>query len=161
MKQIQTILLSLLLLAVFSVGCSARQAEAPQTITLQIGSPLMRVDGAETEVDPGRGTAPILEGERTLLPLRAVVEAMGGTVEWEAETQTTLLAKGDVIVLLTIGGDTAFVNETQHTLDAAPIVQNGRTMLPIRLIAESFGYTVAWDEGAQTVTLTAEEGEGE
>lgn len=157
MKKLLSMLLVFCMMAVFTTGCTAQtQATggALQTITLQIGNPMMTVDGGQQEVDPGRATAPVIEGERTLLPVRAVVEAMGGAVAWDEETQTTVLAKGDAVILLTIGSSAVFLNETAHILDTAPVIINDRTMLPIRFIAEGFGYEVGWDGETSTVTLT-------
>ena len=73
---------------------------------------------------------------------------------WDEETQTTVLAKGDAVILLTIGSSAVFLNETAHILDTAPVIINDRTMLPIRFIAEGFGYEVGWDGATSTVTLT-------
>ncbi len=155
MKKTISILLSLIIMTLFTVSCAAQTQAA--VIELQIGNPMMTVDGEELEIDTGRGTAPVIVDGRTLLPVRAVAEAMGGAVEWDAETQTAVLAKGDTIILLMIGSMTAFLNETAYTLDCAPIIQNERTMLPIRFIAENFGYDVQWDGDTQTITLTPTE----
>lgn len=158
MKKILSMLLVFSMMTVFAAGCSAAQqseeeAEEP-VITLQIGNAMMTVNGIDQEIDPGRGTVPVIENERTLLPVRAVVQAMGGAVAWDDETKTAALAKGDTVILLKIGSDTAFINETYHILDTVPVTINDRTMLPIRFIAEGFGYTVGWDGNTQTVTLT-------
>ncbi|MCD8181524.1 MAG: aldo/keto reductase [Firmicutes bacterium] len=152
MKRTISVLLSLIIMTLFTMSCAAQTQAA--VIELQIGNPIMTVDGEELEIDTGRGTTPVIVDGRTLLPVRAVAEAMGGAVEWDAETQTAILAKGDTIILLMIDSETAFLNETAYTLDCAPIIQNERTMLPIRFIAESFGYDVEWDGDTQIVTLT-------
>lgn len=141
----------------FATGCSAQtpaeeSAEGTE-IVLQIGDPMMRVNGAAREIDPGRQNAPVIEDGRTLLPVRAVVETMGGAVAWEEETQTVILAKDAAVLLLTIGSNTAFVNEEKHTLDTSPVVIDGRTMLPIRFIAEELGFEVRWDEENSTITI--------
>lgn len=56
-------------------------------IVLQIGKANMTVDGAQQEIDPGKGTSPVVINGRTMVPIRAVIEAMGGTVEWVAAEQ--------------------------------------------------------------------------
>lgn len=158
MKKILSMLLVFCLMTVFTTGCSA----APQTqvntsdpvITLQIGSAMMTVDDSKQEIDPGRDTVPVIKNDRTLLPVRAVVEAMGGAVTWDEETQTAVLAKGEMVILLKIGSNIAFINEASHTLDTVPFTINDRTMLPIRFVAEGFGYSVGWNGETQTVTLT-------
>ncbi len=134
---------------------TARAADAGTVIKLQIGSPTMTVNGEEQEIDPGRGTVPIAQNERTLLPIRAVIEALGGSVTWDGETQTVMLAyKGDIITMV-IGSTTAYINEEAQTLDVAPVVIDERTMLPIRFVAEGFKLGVDWDGETQTVTVTA------
>lgn len=47
----------------------------------------MTVNGTEQNIDDN-GTTPEIRSERTLVPIRAIIEAMGGTVAWEQETQT-------------------------------------------------------------------------
>ena len=64
------------------------------------------------------------------------------------------LEYGQDTIRLTIDSETAYFNEEAHTLDAAPMIINGRTMLPIRFIAESFGFDVDWTPETQTVTIT-------
>ena len=154
MKKILSMLLVFSMMIVSTMGCSAHDAAVESVITLQIGNPMMTVNGQEQEIDPGRGTVPVMESDRTLLPIRAVVEAMGGALTWDEETQTAVVAKGDAIILLKIGSNVAFVNETAHTLDVAPVIINDRTFLPIRFIAESFAYEVNWAGDTQTITLT-------
>ncbi len=138
-----------------SVMDTVQAADAGTVIKLQIDSPTMTINGAQQEIDPGRGTAPIIQDSRTLLPIRAVIEALGGSVTWDGETQTVMLAyKGDIITMV-IGSTTAYINEDAQTLDVAPIVIDERTMLPIRFVAEGFKLGVDWDGDTQTVTVTA------
>ena len=123
------------------------------TITLQIGNPNMTVNNAEKAIDE-QGTVPVLINDRTLLPVRAVVEEMGGSVEWVEETQTVILAYGSDTITLQIDNPTAFLNDEAKTLDTAPMIIGDRTMMPIRFIAESFGFNVNWDDATQTATVS-------
>ena len=124
------------------------------TIVLQIDNPAMTVNGKSMEIDPGRNTVPVIQNERTLVPIRAIIEAMDGTVEWSEETQTATLTYNDDVIKLTIGSVTAYLNDTANTLDVTPVVVNDRTMLPIRFIAESFHFDVDWDEENSLITIT-------
>ena len=150
MKKILAVILSAILglagIAVFAEDGDLR-------ITLQIGNPVMTVNNEEKPIDEN-GTAPVIINERTLLPVRAVVEEMGGTVTWEADTRTVSLTYGDDEIRLTIDNTTAYLNGEPSTLEAAPTIINDRTMLPIRFIAESFKFTVDWDGDTQIVTIT-------
>ncbi len=155
MKKILPIFLTLLFTMSLVTGCLAAESSEPAfTLTMQIGNPMMTVNGTESEIDPGRGTVPVLQDGRTLVPIRAIIEAMGGSVNWDEETQTALLELGGDIITLTLGSQTAFFNEEAHTLDVAPVSIHDRTMLPIRFIAESFQFDVGWEERTGTVTIT-------
>lgn len=158
MKKILSVLMTLVFAMSVITGCSAAEntnnAAEDFVLTMQIGNPMMTVNGAEAEIDPGRGTVPVVQNDRTLVPIRTVIEAMGGTVNWEDETQTVLLEYNGDIITLNIGNTAAYLNETMNMLDVAPATINDRTMLPIRFIAESFQFNVNWAEETQTVTIT-------
>ena len=128
--------------------------KAPETtITLQIGNPLMTINGVEQMIDP-QGTVPVLRQDRTLLPVRAVVEGLGGTVEWDGANQTVCLTRGEQKLFLRIGSTSAWDNEgARFTLDSQPILLNDRTMLPIRFVVEYFGGTVEWVGETQMVKI--------
>ena len=66
-------------------------ASGANEIKLQINNPVMTVNGVEQEIDEGRETTPITVSDRTLVPIRAIIEAMGGTVSYDENTQTILL----------------------------------------------------------------------
>ena len=149
MKKLFTSIIALLLL--FTTGCSAQEIDETEII-LKINNPVMSVNGAERNID-NEGTAPVIINDRTLLPVRTVVEAMGGTVEWNADTQTVTLTRNSDTINLIIGSKTAYLNDNSEVIDTAPIILNDRTMLPIRFIAENFGFTVDWDNENQTVTI--------
>ncbi len=124
------------------------------TITLKIGSPYIYVDGVRHNID-SLGTVPVIINGRTMIPVRAVIEAMGGNVGWDGSTRTVSCTIGEKTLYLKIGskkvwdslGDTGI-------LDSVPVIRNGRTLLPIRYVVEYFDGTVGWDGGAQTVTIT-------
>ncbi len=100
---------------------------------------------------------PIVVNGRTLVPVRAVVEAMNGQVEWNDISQTVTLSCGSNKILLTIDSTTAYLNGNSVSLDVAPQIINGRTLLPIRFVAESFGYVVDWVEETKTVDIHNDE----
>lgn len=146
----------------YSVGATCREEDdtteespAQTTITLQLDSPSMTVNGETTTID-ALGTTPLLMNDRTLLPIRAIVEALGGTVNWNADTRTATLTLADNELRLTANSTTAYFNGTATTLDTAPVIINDRTMFPIRFVAESFGFAVNWDEQNKTVTISAD-----
>ena len=127
---------------------------SPKVLSLKIDDPIMKVNGTDTEIDPEGGTAPVIVSGRTLVPIRAIIENMGGTVEWNSETRESVLTYGENVIRLVIDSQTAYLNDTESALDTAPTIINGRTMLPIRFIAEGFGFNVDWNEEEKTITIS-------
>ena len=154
MKRAISIILSLcMLLSLSLTACAAEETQNETTIILKIGSPTMTVNGEDMPIDE-QGTVPVVVNDRTLLPVRAIVEKMGGTVGWDGETQEVTLKCGEDEIRLVIDSTTAYLNGEAQTLDVAPTVINDRTMLPIRFIAESFKFNVDWNGEEQKVTIT-------
>ena len=153
MKKIVSILVMLVFAISTVAGCGAAEVDAEDfTLTMQIGSPIMTVNGERRNIDD-EGTAPVIQNDRTLVPVRAIIEAMGGAVSWNEDLQMASLTYHNDTIDLTINSITAYLNGAAHTLDTAPAIINNRTMLPIRFIAEGFKFTVGWTQETQTVTI--------
>lgn len=134
---------------------SATELPENTEIILTIDEPVILVNGVEKKIDD-EGAVPVIIDDRTFLPVRAVVEAMGGAVEWDSGSETVTLTRKNSMVRLTIGSATAYLNgEAQMPLDAVPMILNGRTMLPIRFIAESFHFQIEWNGEKQRVIITS------
>ena len=97
---------------------------------------------------------PQIINDRTLVPLRTIFEALGATVDWNEDTQTVTAKKDNTVVSLTIGNTSPTINGQVITIDQPGIIRNGRTLVPLRFVAESFGVTVDWDAAARTVNIT-------
>jgi uncharacterized protein len=132
------------------------RSRQPIVTRLQIGSTLYRVDGQQRQMD----AAPIIYESRTLLPIRYVAEAIGATVLWDAQTEKVTILMEDRTIELWIGSNLARVNGVQMQIDAnnrlvkPVIIPPGRTMMPLRFIAENLGCDVEWNETLQEVTVT-------
>jgi hypothetical protein len=130
------------------------------TLTLQLGNTRMLVSGSDGTSDAVTlDAAPVLgAGNRTLVPVRAVAEAMGGTVDWNATTRTASVTVGSNTLELTLGKNTALFNGTPTQIDTdpkvLPLIINGRTMLPLRFVVESLGADVSYDQATKTITIT-------
>lgn len=96
---------------------------------------------------------PVIVDGRTLVPIRTVVEAMGGTVAWDDTTKTATLTYGRHIITLTVNSTTAYLDGQANTLDVAPQIIGDRTLMPIRFIAERFGFTADWDNNSRSVII--------
>lgn len=152
-SKILSIILTIVLSITMCCSCNAQEAKNDDfVLIMQIGNPVMSVNLAEQNIDES-GTTPIIQNGRTLVPIRAIIEAMGGSVTWEQDTQTAELQYNDDRIELTINSNTAYLNDTANTIDTAPVIINDRTMLPVRFIAEGFKFDVEWNDDTQTITI--------
>ncbi len=108
------------------------------------------VDGKTVSFDQ----PPVLHNGRTMVPLRAIFEAINATVDWYANTQTAIGKKGNDTVHISIGSDMLLKNGKVKYLDVPAMLPGGRTLVPARAIAESFDCDVKWDGTTKTVTIT-------
>lgn len=95
----------------------------------------------------------IIDG-RTLVPMRKIFESLGAVVTWDNSTQTATGRKGDTIVNVSINSKTLFKNGVPTSLDVPPALIDGRTLVPVRAIAESFDCEVAWIQDTRTVEIS-------
>lgn len=93
---------------------------------------------------------------RTLVPMRAIFEEFGADIQWEEKTRTVKATVGDTTVTLIVNYPRGDVNGNDVQLDVPPKIINGRTMVPVRFIAEALGCKVDWDGNSQTVIITGE-----
>ncbi len=112
-------------------------------------SPTVFVDGRQLFFD----VQPIVENDRTLVPLRAIFEALGASVSWNEATQTVAASKAGTEIQLTIGQFTAFKNGASVMLSAPPQIIDGRTLVPIRFVSEALGAQVNWNGDTEVITI--------
>lgn len=115
------------------------------------------VNGICIDYDKYGSVKPVIENGRTLAPVRAITEALGAEVVWDGETQSITITRDDIIIEMTVGSTSAYVNGTETELDTAPEIRNDRTLVPVRFIAESFCLNVSWDENSQSIIIEAAE----
>ena len=109
---------------------------------------------AGTDVIKLDAPAYINSDEYTMLPARAIAEALGATVNWDEESQTVSILSGSRIVSMKIGDKTMYINGTPVPMNTAPEITNGRTFLPIRDLASALGIKdINWSEDSSTITL--------
>jgi hypothetical protein len=130
--------------------------QAPVVLTLRLGSRTMLVAGKPSVL---LDAEPLIFHSRTFLPIRAVVESLGGTVGWNGQTRTAELHLGEQTVILTIGQPVALVNGARVPVDSqdaqvVPMIAQGRTLLPVRFVAESLGCRVDWNQTDKTIVIT-------
>ena len=119
-----------------------------------LAAPTVNLDGRQLSFE----VPPTIENGRTLVPLRAIFEAMGATVTWDQTTYCATAAKGDTTVVLNIGSTVPTVNGHIKQLDVPAKIVNGRTLAPLRFVGEAFGGTVHWDPNTQLISMLSAPG---
>lgn len=128
----------------------------------EVAETLENIEGVEVipveNVLIGKGNAkfdtpPVIKHGRTLIPVRAVSEAMGAIVEWNDEEKVVTITKDDTIIKFNLSENKVYVGEAEVALDVPAEVMNNRTMVPLRFIAEQLGLNVEWDEELGTIEI--------
>jgi len=124
-------------------------------VKLSIGSEIAFVGEQAIILD----SPPIIKNGRTLVPIRAIVEALGGSIVWDETERKVAITLKDTTIELWIGKPQAKVNGVLKWIDETnykvmPEIINGRTMLPLRFISEQLGAKVDWDNTTKTITIT-------
>ncbi|RXZ83111.1 polysaccharide biosynthesis protein GumN [Paenibacillaceae bacterium] len=143
MKKISALLLSLFLLT--SAFSSAQAAEKPSSI---------RLNGEQIQSSKFE---PVIEKGVTLVPMRHLMEKLGVQVKWNEATRTVSGSKEGLSFSLQIGSTKATVNGKAVTLLVAPKQTGNVTYVPLRFVAETVGYQVAWDASLRQVNLTTKQ----
>ena len=118
------------------------EKESLTTISMQIGNNGVVLNNENKILD----AAPLISQNRTMVPLRFIAEAFGANVSWAQDTKTvTIVIDGKVLTMR--------INQELEGFGAAPIISNGRTMVPIRYISEELGANVIWVPSTRTVAI--------
>lgn len=119
---------------------------------IAIGAPTVYLDERQLTFTDAQ---PIIESNRTLVPLRSIFESMGATVSWDQDTQTATAVKGNTTVILQIGSTTPTINGKAMEIDVPAKIVSGRTLAPLRFVGEAFGGTVQWNKSSQIITIVS------
>lgn len=125
------------------------ETEESIAIKLKIDSKSATINSQERDLD----APPKIIGGRTMVPLRFISEAFGCNIEWDAKQQRIGIVRYDISVNLWIGKDYVEVNGQKVKIDAPPVIVGGRTMVPLRFIAEPFGARVDWNAQTKEITI--------
>lgn len=103
--------------------------------------------------------SPTIMNNSVMVPMRQIFEYLGAQVDWKASTKNVIGYRryknsSNIFIKLKIGEDVAYNNGRKMHLISPPTIIDGRTLVPVRFISESFGLEVNWDQETQTVILS-------
>lgn len=120
-------------------------------IKFTVNNPCYVVDKQIKEFD----SVPYIKNDRTYVPIRFITEALGASVEWLNDTREVIIRSEEAIIKMKIGSNDVIINGNHKHLDTAPEIVNDRTMLPVRLIAESLNCKVHWNGYTKEIIIEA------
>lgn len=126
------------------------EPEGAEKVVVTIGSTTMQVDGKnKTIIAP-----PIVDNGRTYVPLRAISEAFGATVDWKQESNLITIDRGDTHIVMTPYKLAYTLNGQEKMMDVAPYISTAyaSTMVPVRFIADAFGFDSIPEYNADNTT---------
>ncbi|MGH2405184.1 MAG: copper amine oxidase N-terminal domain-containing protein, partial [bacterium] len=132
------------LLAALVFGAVSSHSAVAQTVAVV-------VDGRVVGFDQ----PPVVSGGRLLVPLRGVFERLGAQVFWQPEAGRVVARRAATTVILHPGNRQASVNGRRMLLDSAPIMLQGRVLVPLRFVSEALGAGVNWDSASRVVYITS------
>jgi len=97
---------------------------------------------------------PMIINDRAMVPMRGIFEYLGAQVYWYPETREVVGYKDNNYIKLQINNETYYKNGNSDLLDSPPIIIRGRTLVPVRFIAESLDMNVDWNAESRTVIIT-------
>ena len=118
-------------------------------------TPSLSIDGKIVSFDDSTGYPFIDARGRTMMPLRACLDSIGCTVQWDQSNQSVFIRKGLTEVVVPIGKPEITINQETIPIDTAAVLENGRTYLPLRAVFEAYKYNVVWDNNTKTVNATS------
>ncbi|WP_147421237.1 copper amine oxidase N-terminal domain-containing protein [Biomaibacter acetigenes] len=107
------------------------------------------IKGQKVESD----VKPLVKGGTTLVPVRIIVENLGAKVDWNQDTGSIIITKNGKTIELSIGSREVKINGVVSTIDEPATILEGRTVVPLRFISESFGTKVNWNSQYQIITV--------
>lgn len=135
---------ALLLMVLFLVPVAAASAQEGRPIGVFL-------DGLPVQFD----VPPLIHQGRTMVPFRAIAEALNLTVNWDEQTRTVTTTGGGTVVRLQVNNPTAYLNQQPVWLDAPPLIEQGRVLIPLRFFSEAFNCRVEWDGAGGAVRITS------
>ncbi len=140
MKKITSIVVLVSLIATLGSSCASAKNDEIKVV----------YDGEAIEFD----VQPEIIADRVMVPMRTIFETFGTKVKWDGETQTVTAKKKSKTIGMTIGSKDMTKNEETYSFDTAPVIADGRTLVPVRAISDLLELDVEWNDDEKTVEIT-------
>jgi len=118
-------------------------------VIMTAGQKSMTVNGQKQNMD----VAPLIKDGTTYIPIKYVVDAFGGEAAWNKTAGKITVTRGTSVLELTVGKKEFILNGATKKAEVSPIIDNNRTLVPLRLVSEQLGISVNWEKKTKSITL--------
>lgn len=152
-------LLCVLLITMLFTGLSGsramgqNEAAYDSVVIFSPGNARITVIDHQVSSDKTLDAAPVIQEGFTLVPVKGVLDALGATARWIPESRQVEISTADTRILLTLDSNLALVNNLSINMDKPAQIINGRTLIPLRFVAENLGYVVKWNAEEQKAAI--------
>lgn len=157
-KVTRLILIFILILLLPSKTSISKNYKFPAEINFKLENNYFYINGYKLYFDLEKNLKPIVKNGRTFVPLRSIVESIGGDVTWKNKTREIEIRLNDILILLTIDKNNAFVNQKVKVIDSNPEIKpfifNSRTYIPLRFIIESLEGEISYNSLKKSINIT-------
>lgn len=119
------------------------------TASMKVGSKSIIFNGTSKPID----VAPVVKDETIYVPIKYVMDAFGGSASWTSATKKIMVLRGSKVMELTVNNKEYLLNGKRLSAGVTPLILQGRTLVPLRLVSEQLGLTVNWAQKTKTVTI--------
>ncbi len=129
-------------------------------LKFEVGYNLMTVNNLNERIidlpvtDSSNETKPLIIDNRVMVPARAIIEILGGSADWNSKEEKITIGLNDKKIEMWVGEKEYKCNGSVKNMDTGAMIVNGRTMVPIRFVAESLGCDVDWLDNLNKVIIT-------
>lgn len=116
----------------------------------------MFIVSLEDDIVEFEDVQPIIKDSRTLVPFRAILEKAGAKVDWSQEDKKVTAELDGKKIEMTIGQKKIMVDGKEVELDVAPMIKEGRTLIPLRGMFENLGFEVEYEKVGQIHSIEIE-----
>lgn len=124
--------------------------EKTRLIKMKINDVNYTVNGQAKKMD----AKPFISNSRTLVPLRFIIEAIGGDVAWDGDSRVVTVNSKGKNIILPIDSKKITVDGKEIAIDQAAIIKGDRTYVPIRFVAENLGMNVNYINESREIEIS-------
>lgn len=158
MKKLSLFLILIFIFSTFTFKkTSSQELRFPAEISFKLNENFFYINGYKLYFDSNKNVKPIVKYGRTFVPLRSIVESIGGEVLWKQKTKEIEIRFKNNLIVLTIDKNSAFVNGKVKKIDndekVKPFILYSRTYIPLRFIIENLGGTIDYNNQEGSIII--------